>query len=326
MSEKTMKVIEIKEFGGPEGLEVSQRPVPPVAAGEVRIKVAAAGVNRPDILQRKGFYPPPPGASEILGLEVAGVIDAVGAGVSLPLGTPVMALLPGGGYAAYAVVPASHILPLSQSADLVKAAALPETVYTVWANVFEAGGLTEDSILFVHGATSGIGTMAVAMARAAGALCYGTAGTAEKCAFAERLGYRKCFNYKSDDWSDEMTALGGADIVLDMVGGDYVPRNLALLRPGGRHQSIAVQGGMTAQINLFDVMRRGLILSGSVLRGRSTDEKTRLAGEIKRHVLPWITEGVIEPVIARTFPLEEAGAAHALMESGTLMGKIVLTL
>lgn len=326
MSDTTMKVIEIKEFGGPEELVVSQRPVPPVTAGEVRIKIAAAGVNRPDILQRRGFYPPPPGASEILGLEVSGVVDAVGDDVRLAIGTPVMALLPGGGYAAYAVAPASHVIPLPQSVDLVTAAALPETVYTVWANVFEAGGLTAENTLFVHGATSGIGTMAVAMASAAGAPCYGTAGTDEKCAFAERLGYRKCFNYNSDNWSDEMTALGGADIVLDMVGGDYVPRNLTLLKPGGRHQSIAVQGGMTAQINLFDIMRRSLILSGSVLRGRSAEEKTRLTSEIKRHVLPWIEEGVVAPVIAKTFPLEEAGSAHALMEGGALMGKIVLTL
>jgi putative PIG3 family NAD(P)H quinone oxidoreductase len=321
-----MKAVEIHEPGGPDALRLCERPLPEPGPGEIRIKVAAAGLNGPDLLQRQGLYPPPEGASDLPGLEVAGVVDAVGDGARLEPGARVTALIPGGGYAEYAIADARHTLTILEDMSFAAAAALPETLFTVWANVFEAGGLTAGETLFVHGATSGIGTMAIAMARAFGATVYGTAGTAEKCARAEALGAEKCFNYKDEDWSAAMQAAGGADVVLDMVGGDYVPRNLALLRPGGRHVSIAFKAGMKAEINIVQLMRNQLVLTGSMLRSRPAAEKARLRDAIEATVWPKVAAGAIVPVLDRTFPLAEAADAHRYLESGLHMGKVVLTL
>lgn len=321
-----MSAVQISTFGGPEVLELTQCPIPTPGPGEVRVKVAAAGINRPDIIQRQGFYPPPPGSSPLPGLEISGTVDAVGADVEIALGTRVMALISGGGYAEFALAKADHVIELPDDLDFVTAAGIPETAYTVWANVVETGALTPEKTLFVHGATSGIGTMAAAIARAIGAPIFGTAGSADKCTYAEQIGYQRCFNYRDTDWSQEMKDLGGADIVLDMVGGDYVPQNIALMRDGGIHISIGVQGGMNAQVNLFDLMRRRISLTGSVLRARTDGEKARLTNEMKHHVVPWIADGSVRPEVTATFPLAKAADAHRLMESGTLMGKIVLTL
>lgn len=321
-----MRVIEISRPGGPEVLRLAERPTPEPQAGEVRIAVKAAGVNRPDLLQRQGAYPPPPGVTDVPGLEVAGVIDAVGAGVDASLhDTPVMALLPGGGYAEFATVDARHCLPIPDGLGFAAAAASVETAFTVWANVFEAGRLRQGERLFVHGATSGIGTMAVALGRAFGAEVYGTAGTQDKCTAAEDLGFAQCFNHRTADWAPEMVALGGVDVVLDMVGGDYVSRNISMLRPGGRHVSIAFLGGFEARFNIMDLMRRQLTLTGSTLRARSADEKARLSDALRHHVLPHLASGAVRPVIDHIFDLRDAGTAHRRLEAGEVVGKVVLS-
>ncbi len=322
---KDMRVIEIEKPGGPEVLRETRRPVPSPADNEVLVRIHAAGVNRPEVLQRRGLYPPPPGATDIPGLECAGEIAAVGAAVATwEAGDRVCALLPGGGYGDYAVVDAGSCLPIPAGLSMEEAAALPETTFTVWANVFDDAELKLGEALLVHGGTSGIGTTAIAFAKAWGAKVFATAGTDEKSKACLRLGADAAYNYKTDKWEEEIVKAGGADVVLDMAGGDFVPRNLAALNPGGRHVSIAFLRGPEAAINIFDIMRRRLRLSGSTMKARPPEEKARLAGAIGEHVWPLIEAGKIKPLIDRIYPLAEAGKAHERMESGDHIGKIVL--
>jgi putative PIG3 family NAD(P)H quinone oxidoreductase len=325
-----MKVIEIERPGGPEVLRVAERDAPAPARGEVLIRVEAAGVNRPDVLQRQGHYPPPPGASDIPGLEVAGMVAALGAGVAgCCLDDRVCALLAGGGYAEYAVAPAAQCLPVPSGLDVVQAAALPETFFTVWTNVFERGGLKAGEALLVHGGSSGIGTAAIALAAARGARVLATAGTAEKCAACERLGAERAINYRSQDFVAavrEATSGRGVDVVLDMVGGDYTARNIECLAAGGRLVQIAFLRGSQVQVDLRPLMMKRLTLTGSTLRARSVEEKGAIAAALRREVWPLIEDGRVRPVIDSTFPLERAADAHRRMEAGEHIGKIVLTL
>ncbi|MGP7794677.1 NAD(P)H-quinone oxidoreductase [Sphingomonas sp. CLY1604] len=324
-----MQAIDPEAPGGPEVLRLVERPVPQPGPGDVLIRVAAAGVNRPDVLQRKGGYPPPPGAPSIPGLEIAGTVVALGEGVEdTMLGQPVCALLAGGGYAEYAVAPAGQCLPVPEGLEMVEAAAIPETLFTVWTNLFERAFATEGDSVLVHGGTSGIGTMAIALAGLFGLTIIVTAGSDAKCARALELGATHAINYRSDDFVERVKAItGGKGVtaVIDMVGGDYVARNLQCLADDGRHVSIAVQGGATATIPVFEVMRRRLTLTGSTLRPRDTAFKTLVADEIARTVWPHVEAGRLRPVIDRTFPLGQAAAAHARMEEGDHVGKIVLT-
>ena len=324
-----MTAIGIAAPGGPEALVAQRRPVPTPGEGEVLIRVAAAGVNRPDVLQRKGMYPMPPGAPSILGLEVAGEIVALGAGVERDLiGQPVCALLGGGGYAQYVAVPVGQCLPVPSALTMVEAAAIPETLFTVWTNLFERAYAVEGDTVLVHGGTSGIGTMAIALGAIFGLKVIVTAGSDDKCAAARALGAAHAINYRTEDFVarvHEITGGQGCQAVLDMVGGDYVPRNLQCLADDGRHVSIAVQGGMMATIPIFEVMRRRLTLTGSTLRPRDASFKSLVADELARQVWPHIAAGKLKPVIDTTFPLAEAGAAHARMEGGDHVGKIVLT-
>ena len=321
-----MRVIEIEGGAGEaSALTLGRRDRPEPGPGEVLIRVRAAGVNRPDILQRKGKYPPPPGAPDILGLEVAGEIAAVGSGVDRwAPGDRACALLGGGGYAEYAVVDARHALPIPADLDFVQAAALPETVFTVWANVFEAGALKAGETLLLHGATSGIGVAAIQMARAAGARVIATSRGADKAAEAARLGADLALDAAAGPFEAAVTEAGGADVVLDMVGAAYAAGNLAALRPGGRWVVIAVQGGARAELDLAQVMRKRIVLTGSTLRGRSADEKARLAAEVERVVWPWVASGQVKAVVDAVFPLAEAAAAHQRLESGRHAGKVVL--
>jgi putative PIG3 family NAD(P)H quinone oxidoreductase len=312
---------------GGRGPASALRPVriaaPAPGPGEVLIKVAAAGVNRPDIVQRLGFYPPPPGAPETLGLEVAGeVVEAAG---RWRAGDRVCALLGGGGYAEYAVADARHCLPAPAGLSLVEAAALPETVFTVFANVFEHGGLKAGETLLVHGATSGIGTTAIQMGKAAGARVIATARGAEKSKAALQLGVDLAIDASAEDFGQACQAAGGVDVVLDMVGGDYFAKNLEALRTGGRIVFIAAQGGGEVSLPIFRLMQKRAVVTGSTLRPRPADEKARLASEVERLVWPWIEAGLIKPQVDRTFPLAEAAAAHARLESGSHVGKVVLT-
>jgi putative PIG3 family NAD(P)H quinone oxidoreductase len=322
-----MTAIEIATPGGPEVLVPATRPVPRPGPRELLVKVAAAGVNRPDVLQRRGFYPPPPGASDIPGLEVAGEVVAAGEGATHLIGTNVCALIAGGGYAEYALAPAVTSLPVPSNLPLEQAAALPETLFTVWSNLFERGFASEGDWALIHGGTSGIGTMAIALCRLFGVKAIVTCGNDEKCAAALKLGAAAALNYKSQDWSAEVLSLTGgrgADVCLDMVGGDYLPRNLAALAEAGRHVSIATQRGTRAEIDILDVMRRRLTLTGSTLRPRSLDFKGAVAEEIRREVWSFVESGQLAPVIDRTYPLRSASAAHARMEAGEHVGKIVL--
>ena len=307
---------------------MADRPSPPVAEGDVLINVHAAGVNRPDIMQRQGKYPPPPGASDIPGLEVAGVISAVGDGVSRwRVGDRVCALVAGGGYAEYCVAPAVQCLPLPQGLDMTAAAAVPETFFTVWSNVFERGGLRAGETLLVHGGTSGIGTTAIQLARAFGATVYATAGSDEKCAACVRLGAAAAINYRTQDFVAEIQKLTddrGVDEILDIIGGEYLPRNIQCLAFDGRLVQIGLIGGSRAPIDLRAVLQKRLTLTGSTLRARPIEEKGRLAAEVERHVWPLLASGAVRPVLHRTFPLAEAADAHRLLESGDVIGKIVL--
>ncbi|GAA0669672.1 putative PIG3 family NAD(P)H quinone oxidoreductase [Sphingomonas insulae] len=325
----TMQAIDPEAPGGPEVLRLVERPVPVPGPGEVLIQVAAAGVNRPDVLQRKGGYAPPPGAPSIPGLEIAGTIVAVGEGVEdMQLGQPVCALLAGGGYAQYAVAPAGQCLPVPHGLEMVEAAAIPETLFTVWTNLFERAFATEGDSVLLHGGTSGIGTMAIALSNIFGLTIIVTAGSDAKCEKALELGADHAINYKTEDFVERVKAITagkGVTAVIDMVGGDYVPRNLQCLADDGRHVSIAVQGGAQATIPLFEIMRRRLTLTGSTLRPRDTAFKTLVADEIVRTVWPHVESGRLRPVIDRVFPLGEAAAAHARMEEGDHVGKIVLT-
>lgn len=321
----SMQAIEIATPGGPEVLQQVERPTPSPLANEVLIRVAAAGVNRPDVFQRKGLYPPPPGASDLPGLEVAGEIVAVGEDArDWKIGDRICALLPGGGYAQYAIADAGSCLPVPDVVTLEEAASLPETVFTVWANVFDDAKLRGGETLLVHGGTSGIGVTAIAMAKAFGAHVVATAGTHEKREACLRLGADAAFNYTDDPWDDEIAKSGGVDVVLDMAGGDFVARNLACLNPGGRHVSIAVLRGAEATVNIFTVMQKRLKLSGSTMKARSFGEKARLARDIRAHVWPLLASGAMKPAVDRVFPLADAAKAHEYMESGGHIGKIIL--
>jgi len=312
---------------GEGGVVIADRPVPRPGAGEVLIKVAAAGVNRPDLLQRRGMYPPPPGAPDILGLEIAGEVVAAGEGSEELIGEKMCALVAGGGYAEYCVAPVGTCLKVPEVISLVEAAAMPETLFTVWVNLFERGFAADGDWVLVHGGTSGIGTMAIALGKLFGLKLIVTCGTDEKCARAIALGADAAINYRTQDFVEEVhrvTSRAGVNIVIDMVGGDYVPRNLACLAEEGRHVSIAVQRGASAEIQIFDVMRRRLTLTGSTLRPRPVEFKTMVADEIARTVWPYVEGGRLRPVIDKTFPLAEVDAAHARMEAGENIGKIVL--
>ncbi len=326
----TMRAIDPANPGGPDVLRVVERPVPRPGPEELLIRVAAAGVNRPDVLQRKGGYPPPPGAPSIPGLEVAGIVVAQGTELAIDFtGHPVCALLGGGGYADYVAVSAGQALPVPPALTMIEAAALPETLFTVWTNLFERAYATEGDTVLVHGGTSGIGTMAIALGTIFGLTVIVTAGSDEKCAAAKELGAAHAINYKTEDFVarvKDITGGKGCAAVLDMVGGDYVPRNLQCLAEDGRHVSIATQGGVRATIPIVDIMRRRLTLTGSTLRPRDAAFKGLVADELHRTVWPHVEAGRLKPVIDRTFPLEQAPAAHERMEAGDHVGKIVLTL
>lgn len=312
---------------GAGGLTVAERPVPEPGLNEVVVKVAAAGVNRPDVLQVKGMYPPPPGAPDILGLELAGEVVGAGEGAEELLGQHLCALVAGGGYAEYCVAPAGTCLTVPSVLSMVEAAAMPESLFTVWVNLFERGFAADGDWVLVHGGTSGIGTMAIALGKLFGLKVIVTCGTDTKCARALELGATAAINYHDQDFVEEVhrvTDRTGVNVVVDMVGGDYVPRNLACLAEEGRHVSIAVMRGPTAEIRIFDLMRRRLTLTGSTLRDRPVEFKTMVADEIAKTVWPYAVGGRLRPVIDSAFPLAEAGEAHARMESGEHVGKIVL--
>ncbi len=322
-----MRVIEIEGGSGPaEALRIAERPEPVVGPGQIGIRVRAAGVNRPDLLQRIGGYPPPPGASDIMGLEVAGEVDSVGDGVTRwTVGDRVCALLGGGGYAERVAVDARHALPIPDGLDFIQAAALPETVFTVFANVFEAGGLKSGETLLIHGATSGIGVTAIQMAKAAGATVIATSRGAAKTRAALGLGADISLDASVDDLAARIKHAGGADVILDMLGADYAELNLNALKPGGRWVVIATLTGALAQIDLLRIMMKQATLTGSTLRRRSADEKARLAAAIERGVWPWVESGAVRPPVDATFPLAETKLAHLRLEAGEHVGKIVLT-
>jgi putative PIG3 family NAD(P)H quinone oxidoreductase len=308
-------------------LVMVERPVPKPGAGEVLLKVAAAGVNRPDVLQTRGLYPPPPGAPDILGLEVAGEVVAAGKGADELLGQKLCALVAGGGYAEYCVAPVGTCLPVPEALSMIEAAAMPETLFTVWVNLFERGFAADGDWVLVHGGTSGIGTMAIALGKLFALHVIVTCGSDAKCARATELGATAAINYREQDFVEEVhrvTDRRGVSVVMDMVGGDYVPRNLACLTEEGRHVSIAVQRGPTAEVQLFDMMRRRLTLTGSTLRNRPVEFKTMVADEIANTVWPYAEGGRLRPVIDSTFPLADAVRAHERMEAGEHIGKIVL--
>jgi putative PIG3 family NAD(P)H quinone oxidoreductase len=323
-----MRVIDIPEFGPPEVLRVAERPRPQPGPGEVLIKVVAAGVNRPDVIQRYGKYPPPPGASDILGLEVAGHIAALGDGVvQWQEGEAVCALVSGGGYAEYCVAPQSQCLRPPSTLSLVEAAAVPETFFTVWTNVFERGRLQRGESILVHGGTSGIGTTAIQLAVAFGARVFATAGSDAKAHACTRLGAEAAVNYRTTDWVQafrDATAGRGVDVVLDIVGGDYVARNLDVLAVEGRLVQIAFLQSSKVQLDLMQVMRRRLTITGSTLRPRSPEEKGAIARQLAQHVWPLFESGTIKPVIHAEFPFERAAEAHRMMEESQHIGKIVL--
>ena len=325
----SMTAIEIKQSGGPEVLKPGLRPAPQPAAGEVLVKVAAAGVNRPDILQRQGGYAPPPGATDIPGLEIAGKVVALGDGVAgWKIGDAVCALVAGGGYAEYCSAPVPQCLPFPQGYDAVRAAALPETFFTVWTNVFDRGRLKAGESFLVHGGSSGIGTTAIQLAKAFGARVFTTAGGVEKCAACRKLGADVAIDYRTEDYVEvvsKATEGRGVDVILDMVGGDYILRNLKVLALEGRLVQIAFLKGSTAEINLLPLMMKRQTLTGSTLRPRSVAEKGVIADALRKKVWPLLDAGSVAPIIHATFPLAKAADAHRLMESSAHIGKIVLT-
>lgn len=322
-----MRVIEIEGGSGPaEALKIAERPDPVARPGQVLIRVRAAGVNRPDLLQRTGAYPPPPGASDVLGLEVAGDIEAVGEGVTRwTVGDRACALLGGGGYAELAVVDARHVLPIPKGLDYVQAAVLPETVFTVFANVFEGGALKAGETLLIHGATSGIGVTAIQMAKAAGARVIATSRGADKAAAAKALGADISLDAKSDNLEAQIREAGGADVVLDMVGRDYAALNLNSLNAGGRWVVIASLTGPRVEMDLQRIMLKRLTLTGSTLRSRPADEKARLTAAVEATAWPWVASGKVKPPVQAVFALEQAADAHAELEAGGHIGKIVLS-
>lgn len=323
-----MTAIEISTPGGPEVLIAAERPVPSPGDGELLLKVAFAGVNRPDVIQRKGLYPPPPGASDLPGLEVSGVVVSVGAGVSRELlGTRQCALVSGGGYAEYCIARADVCLPVPAGMEMAQAAALPETLFTVWHNVFERGYAAPGETILIHGGTSGIGTMAIKLGKLFDLNVIVTCGSDDKCAAAKAIGADHAINYNSTDFVAEVQTItngAGVHLVLDMVAGGYVARNLQCLREDGRHVTIAVQGGMTAELNMAYIMSRRLMLTGSTLRPRTKEFKALLAQEISTTVWPMVCDGTLRPEMDRIFPLADAAGAHAYMESGAHVGKILL--
>jgi NADPH:quinone reductase len=323
-----MIAVEIREPGGPDVLVAVQRPTPVPAAGEVLIKVAAAGVNRPDVFQRLGNYPPPKGVTDIPGLEVAGTIELCGEGVNdWKAGDRVCALVAGGGYAEYCAAPTPQCLPIPRGLDFVVAAAIPETYFTVWTNVFQRGRLSAGESLLVHGGSSGIGTTAIQLARARGARVFATAGSPEKCAACERLGAERAIDYRTEDFVAVVRELtgGGVDVILDIVGADYFARNIEALAHEGRLVEIATLHGVKAELNIQRIMQRRLTITGSTLRARSIEEKGALAAEVREHVWPLLESGTVRPIIHATFPLREAAAAHRVMDASTHVGKLVLT-
>lgn len=323
-----MQCIEISQPGGPEVLVLAEREAPRAEAGELLIEVVAAGVNRPDVMQRLGLYPAPPGASDLPGLEVAGTVAAVGAGVAgWQVGDRVCALTNGGGYAQYVTAPAGQCLPVPEGIDLVAAAGLPETCFTVWTNVFDRGRLQPGESLLVHGGSSGIGTTAIQIACALGATVYATAGSEEKCRACEALGASRAINYRDQDYREVLGALtggAGVDVILDMVGGDYINRNIQLAAVDGRIVNIAYQAGFEATVNFVPVLLKRLTLTASTLRPQSAAAKAAIAASLRERVWPLLEQGEFKPVIAATFPLAEASAAHELMESSRHIGKIIL--
>jgi putative PIG3 family NAD(P)H quinone oxidoreductase len=323
-----MLAIEISQPGGPEVLVPVERPVPSIGPREVLVRVAAAGVNRPDILQRQGRYPPPPGVTDIPGLEIAGTIDSVGPGVTAwRAGDRVCALVSGGGYAEFCAVPAPQCLPAPRGMHVTQAAAIPETTFTVWTNVFERGRLTSGESILIHGGSSGIGTTAIQLAHALGARVFATAGSAEKCAACEAIGAERAINYREADFVTaikELTSGRGVDVVLDMVAGDYVQRNIEVLAMDGRLVMIGRQGGVKSEIDVMPILRKRLVLTGSTLRTRSVEEKGALARAVHQQVWPLFESGKVRVIVHQTFPLQDAAAAHRLMESSAHIGKIVL--
>ncbi len=324
-----MTVIGIRAPGGPEVLVPERRPLPTPGPGEILVKVAAAGVNRPDVMQRKGLYPPPPGAPDIPGLEIAGQVAALGPGVTRwKVGDAVCALVAGGGYAEYCVAHELHALPVPSGLSMAEAAAMPETFFTVWSNVFERGGLRSGELILVHGGSSGIGTTAIQLAKAFGARVIATAGSDEKCAACVKLGAEHAVNYKTQDFvavTKQATAGKGADVIVDIVGGDYIERNYEAAAMDGRVLQIAFQGSSKATVDFRRLMLKRLTHTGSTLRSRPVGEKAAIARAVEEKVWPLIAAGRVKPVIYRTFPLAEAAAAHALMELSAHIGKIVLT-
>ncbi|MBI4265835.1 MAG: NAD(P)H-quinone oxidoreductase [Acidobacteria bacterium] len=323
-----MLAVEISQYGGPDVLRPVERPDPVPGPGELLITVEAAGVNRPDVVQRRGAYPPPPGASDIPGLEVAGRVAALGGAVEgWRVGDRVCALVAGGGYATLCTAPVPQCLPIPPPLDSVAAAAIPETFFTVWTNVFDRGRLTRGETALFHGGTSGIGTTAIQLAAARGARVFATAGSDAKCRACEALGAEKGINYGTQDFVavvKELTGGRGVDLVLDIIGGDYVARNLAVLAVDGRLVQIGLMGGSSAPLDLGQVMRRRLTITGSTLRPRTVEEKGRIAAALRREVWPLLEQGRVTPIVYRTFPLADAAAAHRLMESSEHIGKIVL--
>ncbi len=323
----TMQAVEISGPGGPEVLKPAERAVPEPGTGEVLIKVAAAGVNRPDVAQRKGLYPAPPGASDLPGLEVAGEVAALGPDCAgFEVGDAVCALVAGGGYAEYVAAPAPQTLPVPDGLDMIQAAGLPETFFTVWTNVFERGRFSAGERVLIHGGSSGIGTTAIQLCKAFGAeAIFTTVGTAEKAAFCESLGATKAINYREDAFEEVIEADGkGVDVILDMVGGEYLPRNIAALNPDGRIVQIALMGGAKSEINLAKVMMNRLTITGSTLRPRSVAQKAEIAEALREKVWPRIAARELAPIVHATFPLAQAAEAHGLMESSTHIGKIIL--
>ena len=322
---QTMRAIEITEAGGPDVLQLAERPMPEAGPGQVVIKVAWAGVNRPDALQRAGLYAPPPTASDLPGLEASGEVVAVGPGAQgIAVGDAVCALLPGGGYAEYVATPAAHCLRVPDGMALREAACLPETYFTVWSNVFTRGGLKGGERFLVHGGSSGIGTTAIQLARAFGARVFATAGSDEKCAACVDLGAERAINYRDEDFVTILREAGGADLILDMVGGDYIPRNIKALAEDGRLVQIAFLGGPKVEVNFTTLMTRRLTMTGSTLRPQSDLAKARIAQDLRDAVWPLLDTGTVKPVMDQEFALEDAAAAHARMESSGHIGKIVL--
>jgi len=320
-----MRVIEITKPGGPEVLKLATRAVPVANAGDIVIRVAYAGVNRPDALQRAGAYAPPPDASDLPGLEASGTVVEVGPGVTRwNIGDKVCALLPGGGYAEYVATPAAHALPIPDGMDMRAAACLPETYFTVWTNVFDRGGLQAGERFLVHGGSSGIGTTAIQLANVRGARVFATAGSAEKCAACVTLGAARAINYREEDFVEILKAEGGANLILDMVGGTYLPRNVQALADDGRLVQIAFLTGPKVELNFAQVMMRRLTITGSTLRPQSVAAKARIAEALEREVWPLLASGRIAPVIDSEFAMADAAAAHAALEASKHIGKIVL--